>query len=111
MSHGKFAVPAALAFAGVLAACGLVRDEGVSARCADMVSAAWPDGVDIATRRASVEDNAETAEVTGTADGNEIAARCRFEHDVLADFQWLSGPAATGASGSSMPPPEGGGHQ
>ena len=108
MSMGKIA--AALALASLLAACGLTRDEGVSDRCADMVSAAWPGGVAITTRRARVGNGIETAQVSGTAAGQEIAASCRFERDVLTDFRWLAGPA-TAASGSSTPPPEGGGHQ
>jgi hypothetical protein len=110
MRRRKIAAPAALALAGaVLAACAL-REEGVSDRCADMVNSAWPGGADITERRASVGDSVETAEVSGTANGNKIAAQCRFEHDMLTDFRWLSAPAAA-ASGSSIPPPEGVGHQ
>jgi hypothetical protein len=111
MSMGKIA--GALALAGLLAACGLIhdlRDEGVSERCADMVSAAWPGSVTITERRASVADRVETAEVKGTANGTPLAAQCRFERDVLTDFRWLSGPFAA-ATGSPGPPSEGGGHQ
>ncbi len=109
MRKGKFVAPAALALAGLLAACTL-REEGVAQRCADMVNAAWPGGVAIATNRVSIDNGTEAADIAGTADGNAIAARCQFEHEVLTDFTWLSGPAAA-ASGSSTPPPEGGGHQ
>jgi hypothetical protein len=111
MSMGKIA--GALALAGLLAACGLIHDirsEGVSERCAEMVSAAWPGSVAITDSRASVADRVETAEVSGTANGTQLKAQCRFERDVLTDFRWLSGPFAA-ASGSPGPPSEGGGHQ
>jgi len=101
-------MPLALAGA-VLAACGL-REEGVSDRCADMVSAAVPGGADMTERRASINDGAETAEVSGTANGTAIAAQCRFEAEVLTQFRWLTPPSEV-ASGSSVPSPEGGGHE
>ena len=111
MSMGKIA--GALALAALLAACGLIHDirsAGVSERCADVVSAAWPGSVSITESRASVADRIETAEVRGTANGTQLAVQCRFEHDVLTDFRWLSGPFAA-ATGSPSHPSEGGGHQ
>jgi hypothetical protein len=37
--------------------------------------------------------------------GKNVAAECRFEHEVLTSFRWRQGPVAAALSGSSQPPP------
>ena len=92
-----------LMIAPVLAGCGLTGERKPAAEfCADLVVQALPDG-DVGITRKSTA-NSGIAQITATVEATrgdvaptaavarDVAAECKFDHDVLVDFHWTKAP-------------------
>lgn len=91
-----------LMIAPALAGCGLTGErKPVGEFCADLVIQALPGDVEITHKSTASEG---IAQVTATVDATrtdvaptaavarEVAAECKFDHDVLVDFHWTKAP-------------------
>ena len=91
-----------LIVAPVLAGCGMTGErKPVGEFCADLVIQALPGEVEITHKNtASVGIAQITASVEATrkdvaptaAVARDVAAECKFDHDVLVDFHWTKAP-------------------
>jgi hypothetical protein len=94
-----FMVPALLALTG----CGLLGShESPTDLCTELVVKAFPDGNIAITHKAVTTESlsAQTVTIEGTRSDvvptagltREVAASCKYDHDVLLDFHWTKGP-------------------
>ena len=86
-----------------LAGCGLAGShESPTDLCTDLLVKAFPDGNIAITHKAISNDSlsAQTVTIEGTRTdvvptagiSRDVAAVCKYDHDVLLDFHWTKGP-------------------
>jgi len=93
-------VSAVLGF--VLAGCGVSRDVGLAARCADIMQRAFPSAdIEIgksdasATGLTTIVARVEGVRADMPPDGpltRDLAVECQFDNNILTGFRWTAGP-------------------
>jgi hypothetical protein len=86
----------------VSAGCGVTRDVGLAARCADIMQLAFPSAnIEIGKSEASaISLTTIVARVEGTRSDmppegplmRNLAAECQFDSNILTAFRWTAGP-------------------
>jgi len=82
--------------------CGVTRDVGLSARCADIMESAFPSAeIKIGKSEASATGlTTITAHVEGVRTDlppegpltRDLAVECQFDNNIMTGFRWTAGP-------------------
>jgi hypothetical protein len=82
--------------------CGVARDVGLAARCADIMQRAFPSAtIEIGKTEASATSlTTIIARVEGTRSdmppegplARNLAVECQFENSIMTGFRWTAGP-------------------
>ena len=104
MRHPR-SVPVAFCFGVVcclFTSCGVTRDVGLSARCADIMERAFPSAeIKIGKSEASATGlTTITAHVEGVRTDlppegpltRDLAVECQFDNNIMTGFRWTAGP-------------------
>jgi len=92
----------------LLSACGSVdssvggfRDTGLPDRCEKVLNSAFPGAdIEVTDRHVSVAMADAKVQLTGVRDDvkpgstsrRDVGVECQFDHDVLTNFRWITGP-------------------